>query len=290
MPHPAPFDEDLIRLHYAALRLEGPRAMPGFLHARAAEEIAARLSAINRHFDDALICALGPASIRQDIAATGKTRKIHLAAPFARPRGGDFDCVLDLQSLSLEPRSLDLFISIFDLALVNDLPGALGVIRRALRPDGLFMAALPAGETLRELRAAWALADTEMDGEPALRVAPFCDLRQLGGLLQLAGFTLPVIDAERLTLRYSGALSLMEEIKALGWANPLRARPRKPVSRTRMARATASYETAFAGEDGRVSATFEIAHVCAWSPHGSQQKPLAPGAACTPLGAVLGKS
>ncbi len=280
MSHPGPFDEQLIRQRYARLRLSGPEAMPAFLHEHAAAEIAARIAARESRFGEAMICTLAPSSLARDIKASGRAENIRRAAPFARPRGGEFDCVLDLQQPELAPRSLDLFVSIFDLALVNDLPGALSAIRRALRPGGLFLAALPAGETLRELRAAWALADRQMDGEPALRVAPFCELRQLGGLLQLAGFARPVADAGTLTLRYANAHALMEEIKALGWANPLRARPRAPAGRARLTRAIAHYETAFRDNDGRVRATFQIAWLTAWSPDESQGLTPGPGTAC----------
>jgi len=194
---------------------------------------------------------------------------------------------IDLQAPPFAPESLDLFISVFDLAMVNDLPGALAAIRRALRPDGLFMAALPGGESLHELRTAWAAAETALYGDPTPRVAPFCGVRQLGSLLQLAGFALPVVDAERITVRYADALSLMAELKAMGWANPLRERSRRPTSRRLLARAAAEYEAAFTDADGRIPATFEIIHLAAWAPHESQPRPLRPGSARMPLGRAL---
>ncbi len=238
----APFDEELLQA-----RLMKAAAMPDFLHRRALEEIIARLADMERGFPRALLCAAAPAEgpdmLREalDIGELDHARGAHEMLA------------------GLEPRSHDLIVSILGLGLVNDLPGALLAARLALRPGGVFMAALPAGDTFSELRAAWALADRELDGQPALRVAPFCSLDQLGALMQAAGFGEPVVDMERLTLRYAEALSLMREIRELGWANPLSKRPRQPVSRGRLARAVAHYEEAFSDPDNRIRATFEIA-------------------------------
>ncbi len=265
-----PFDEDLIAMHFARAA-RAPGGMPDFLHRHATQEIAARLAAVNRHFAEALVEARAPQDAATIIAAAGKTGSIRQLPPPA-PLPGE---------------GLDLVVSILDLALINDLPGRLAAIRRALRPDGLFLAALPVGDTFRELRAAWAMADSELDGEPALRVAPFCTLEQLGRLLQLAGFALPVLDVDRLALRHDDALSLMREVRALGWSNPLRARPRRPVGRARLALACACCEGAFRDADGRLRTTFEIAWLSAWAPHESQQKPAAPGSARMPLASAL---
>jgi len=216
-----------------------------------------------------------------------RIERIVRAAPPGVPEAADADRVVDLERPDLPEESLDLFISIFDLAFVNDLPGALAAIRRALRPDGLFLAVLPGGETFHELRAAWALTDTELDGEPALRVAPFCTLEQLGSLLQIAGFALPVTDSERLVIRHADALSLMQEIRAMGWSNPLKGRPRRPVTRRRLALAAARLEEAFSDPDGRIRTTVELCHLSGWAPHESQQKPAAPGSADIHLGEAL---
>ncbi len=261
--------------------------MPDFLHRRAVEEIVFRLGFINRKFERALICAHAPADIRARIEASGKVGQITLAAMHERPQGCPAQLVLDPESLALKPQSLDLFISILDLALVNDLPGALSGIRRALRPDGLFLAVLPGENTLHELRAAWAMADGARLGEPGLRVAPFCSLQQLGALMQMAGFALPVSDLDQLTARYPDALALMYELKAMGWSNPLAARPRRPVTRGLAAHAAALYETAHADADERIPATFDLISLAGWAPHESQQKPLKPGTACMPLGEAL---
>lgn len=286
--HKGPFDSALIRRRIRNLSLGGENAMPDFLHRRAVEEIVFRLGVINRKFERALVCAHAPADIRARIEASGKVGEITLAAMHEIPQGCPAQLVLDVENLALKPQSLDLFISILDLALVNDLPGALVSIRRALKPDGLFMAVMPGGGSLRELRGAWALADADWNGEPALRVAPFCDLKQAGALLQMAGFALPVADSDKITLRYDGALSLMYELKALGWANPLRGRPGRPVTRGLLARAAANYEAVHADAGGRIAATFELICMAGWAPHESQQQPLKPGTACIPLAAVLG--
>ncbi len=283
------FDRDLLKARFRRFAASGAGSAPDAPDRRAGEEIIARLSATNRRFGRALVCARSPDWLAERIRALGKTQEILTAAPLARPPGGKAGLALDLDAadLPLPPESLGLFVSVFGLAFVNDLPGALERIRRLLRPDGLFIAAIPGAQTLRELRAAWAMADTELDGEPALRVAPFCDIRQAGDLLRLAGFALPVADREMLDIRRRGALALMREIRRAGWANPLTGRPRRPVTKARLARAAGAYEAAFSEADGRVRATFELIYLAGWAPHESQQQPLAPGAACTPLSIAL---
>ncbi len=282
-----PFDRQLVAARLRRAMRNGPQNHPDYLHRHALEEVAARLSAVNRTFHRAMICTAAPRDAAGRIADTGRVERIVRAAPPGVPEAADADCIVDPERPDLPEESLDLFISIFDLAFVNDLPGALAAIRRALRPDGLFLAVLPGGETFHELRAAWALTDTELDGEPALRVAPFCTLEQLGSLLQIAGFALPVTDSERLVIRHADALSLMQEIRAMGWSNPLKGRPRRPVTRRRLALAAARLEEAFSDPDGRIRTTVELCHLSGWAPHESQQKPAAPGSADIHLGEAL---
>ena len=282
-----PFDRELVAARLRRAMRNGPQAHVDFLYRLALEEVAARLSAVNRTFRDAMICTAAPCDAAEYLMDTGRVERIIRTAPPGVPEEAGAERILDPEHPDLPREELDLFISVFDLAFVNDLPGALAAIRRALRPDGLFLAVLPGGETFHELRAAWALTDSQLDGEPSLRVAPFCTLEQLGSLLQLAGFALPVTDSERLIIRYTDALSLMQEIRAMGWSNPLQNRPRKPVTRQHLALAAAQMETAFSNPDGRIRCTVEFCHLSGWAPHESQQKPARPGSADIHLGEAL---
>jgi SAM-dependent methyltransferase len=185
----------------------------------------------------------------------------------------------DEENLPLAPESFDLAVSALSLQCLNDLPGALVQIRRALKPDGLFTGCLLGGQSLHELRSALAAAETQIYGGVSPRVAPFADVRDMGGLLQRAGFALPVADSEPLTVRYANMFALMADLRAMGLANALTARLRKPVAKTFFLRAAEHYAERFADSDGRVRATFEMIFLSGWAPHESQQKPLAPGAA-----------
>ena len=185
----------------------------------------------------------------------------------------------DEEALPFRDQSLDLVVSGLALQLVNDLPGALIQVRRALKPDGLLLAALLGGDTLIELRNAFLAAEEEIEGGASPRVAPFADVRDLGALLQRAKFALPVVDADTVTVTYADPLALMREIRAMGAANALRARRRAPLRRNTLLRALEIYRERFGLADGRVRATFEIVTLTAWAPHESQQQPLQPGSA-----------
>ncbi|MFZ0849710.1 MAG: methyltransferase domain-containing protein [Hyphomicrobiaceae bacterium] len=193
----------------------------------------------------------------------------------------------DAEALPFRSQSLDLVVSALALQLVNDLPGTLAQVRQALRPDGLLLAAMLAGNTLHELRTALYLAEEEVEGGASPRVAPFADIRQLGSLLVRAGFTLPVADTQTLTVTYPNALALMRELRATGVANNLRARRRKPLRRETLARALQHYAERFGLPGGRVPATFEIVTLTGWAPHHTQQQPLRPGSATARLAEVL---
>src|SRR5262249_52047801 len=188
----------------------------------------------------------------------------------------------------LKEGAFDLITSVLSLQLVNDLPGALIQIRRALRPDGLFLGALLGGDSLIELRQAFMMAETETAGGVTPRVFPTADVRDMGGLLQRAGFALPVADSEPLIVTYSDPMALIWELKGMGAANPLAARSKKPLRRDTLARAVQYYSEHFNEPDGRVRATFEILYLCGWAPHGSQQRPLKPGSAAARLADALG--
>ena len=171
---------------------------------------------------------------------------------------------------------------------MNDLPGTLIQIRRALKPDGLFLAALIGGDSLTELREAFAEAESEIEGGVSPRVAPFADVRELGALLQRAGFALPVVDSDRLTVRYQSVFALMRDLRRMGATNVLIERRRTPLRRATLQRMAEIYAQRFADPDGRVRATFEIAWLSGWVPHESQQKPLKPGSARARLADALG--
>lgn len=184
--------------------------------------------------------------------------------------------------------TFDLVVSALSLQGINDLPGALVQIRRALKPDGLLLAALIGGETLTELRQSFATAESEIEGGISPRVAPFADVRDLGGLLQRAGFALPVTDADRITVRYNSAFALMQDLRRMGATNALVERRRTPLRRATLTRTAEIYAARFADGDGRVRATFDIVWLSGWAPHPGQQQPLEPGSAQARLADALG--
>ena len=183
----------------------------------------------------------------------------------------------------MSPESLDLAVSGLAFQFVNDLPGLLAQIRRALKPDGLLLAATIGGETLTELRQAFAAAESELEGGISPRVAPFADLRDVGALLQRAGFALPVTDVDRVVVRYRDAFALMHDLRRMGATNILAERRRTPLRRATLLRMAQIYHERFADPDGRIRATFDIVWLSGWAPHESQQKPLQPGSAKTSL-------
>jgi SAM-dependent methyltransferase len=191
------------------------------------------------------------------------------------------------ETLPLEPESIDLALSALALQFVNDLPGVLAQIRRALKPDGLLLAAMVGGDTLTELRQSFAAAEAECEGGVSPRVAPFADLRDVGSLLQRAGLALPVTDVDRVVVRYDSALALMADLRRMGATNILIERRRTPTRRATMLRMAQIYAERFADPDGRIRATFDIIWLSGWAPHHSQPKPLRPGSAKASLEAAV---
>src|SRR5215469_4835143 len=196
--------------------------------------------------------------------------------------------VADEEAIPFADGTLDLVVSCLSLQAVNDLPGVLVQVRRALKPDGLFLAALLGGDTLAELRQSFAVAESEHDGGMSPRVAPFPDLRDMGALLQRAGFALPVTDVDRITARYATPFAVLHDLRRMGAANPLVERRRVPLRRATLMRAMEVYAARFADPDGKVRASFDIIWLSGWSPHESQQQPLRPGSAKTRLADALG--
>ena len=272
-------------------RAAGRAQAHDFLLERVATDLAERLAIVQREFPVALDAGSHHGVLGRRIAALPNVGqvisfdpsfKLLEAAPAPKVVGA-FD------ALPFAEQSLDLCVSGLALHLVDDLPGALIQIRQALKPDGLLLAALLGGQTLRELREAWLAAEDEVLGGASPRVAPFADVRDLGGLLQRAGFALPVADSDLVTVTYSDPLALMRDVKGMGASNMLTERRRVPVTRGLLMRAAEVYAERFAiSGSGRVPATFEILTLTAWAPHESQQKPLRPGSAKSRLADALG--
>ncbi|WP_267354765.1 MULTISPECIES: methyltransferase domain-containing protein [unclassified Methylobacterium] len=258
----------------------------GFLLDRLTEDLDDRLGAVLRSFATVLdlatpIPAAGPILARRYPQA----QHIRLAS---LPEPGGNRIVGDPELLPLAPDSLDLAVSLLALHGVNDLPGTLIQLRRALRPDGLFVGCFLGGATLTELRQSFGQAESEVEGGISPRVAPFAAVREAGALLQRAGFALPVADTDTLTVRYADPFSLMRDLRAMGMTNILTERRRTPLRRATLLRAAEIYAARFADPDGRVRATFEVLWLSGWVPHASQQKPLRPGSAKSRLADALG--
>jgi SAM-dependent methyltransferase len=263
-----------------------------FLLDRVADDLAERLAIVRRTFPLAANIGAHHGVVSQRIRAIAGIERIvnvERSAGLLRRCDG-LRVVADEEALPFAAASLDLAVSGLALHLVNDLPGALVQIRRALKPDGLLLASLLGGATLTELRQAWLAAEAEVTGGASPRVAPFADVRDLGALLQRAGFALPVVDSEIVTVTYATPLALMRELKGMGASNMLTARRRHPATRRLLARAAEIYTERFALAAGRVPATFEILTLTAWAPDESQPKPLRPGSAKTRLADALGVS
>jgi SAM-dependent methyltransferase len=250
-----------------------------FLLVHAASDIAERLLAVDRKFENAALIASFPARTAAMLLAGNK---IGALAQISMHDGLD-------ETLPLEPGSLDLVLSLLTLHETNDVPGALIQMKRALKPDGLMLAVMPGGETLKELRFALTQAESEINSGASPRVLPFADIRAAGALLQRTGFALPVTDAETLTVRYDDLFALMRDLRGMGAQNALNARSRRPVSWRYFQRAAEIYAENFSDADGRVRATFQFVSLSGWAPHPSQQKPLKPGSANVSLADFLGK-
>jgi SAM-dependent methyltransferase len=242
------------------------------LDTRVAEELQDRISPIIRDFEKALLIAPRAHAFATALKATGKFATLKTQATVSD------------DNLNLEPKTYDAVISLLDLHAVNDVPGYMAQVSKALQPDGLAVFAFFAGETLRELREAWLEAEQLVTGGVTPRVAPMIDLREAGGLLQRAGLALPVADVDRATIRYADAMSLMREIKTLGLANCLAGRSQKFITPGMLFQAATHYPSE---SDGRISATIEIAWAMAWKPHPSQQQALKPGSAKARLADAL---
>ncbi len=283
---PLIFDRMLIRARRRRAASIGPAT---FLLDRVADDLADRLAVVLRRFDLALELGSPGDAVRTALVRVGSIGDtVSADTELEAKRAAPLFVVVDEEALPFRDAAFDLVVSVLSLQFVNDLPGTLVQIRRALKPDGLFLAALIGGETLTELRQSFAAAESEIEGGISPHVAPFADLRDLGGLLQRAGFALPVTDADRLTVRYDSAFALMHDLRRMGATNALIDRRRVPLKRATLMRMAEIYAERFADADGRVRATFEIVWLSGWVPHPSQQQPLRPGSAKTRLADALG--
>jgi SAM-dependent methyltransferase len=276
-PNAAPilFDRALLRARQQRAEKLGPAT---FLLDRIAEDMAERLHAVLREFSSAA-----------DIGTPGD--QVHSASTVRVGRLAHIDLPdRESEPLPLAPQSIDLAVSALALQFVNDLPGVLAQIRRALKPDGLLLAAMTGGDTLTELRQSFAAAEAELESGVSPRVAPFADLRDVGALLQRVGFALPVTDVDRVVVRYDSALALMQDLRRMGATNVLVERRRVPTRRATLLRMAQIYAERFADPDGRIRATFDVIWLSGWAPHESQQQPLQPGSAKASLAeAVKGR-
>ena len=270
---PILFDRALLRARQDRARRGEPVT---FLFDRVAEDMDERLQAVMRDFSN--------------VAEIWTPREL-----LRKPLADRFRSIVRIEvdqseTLPLQTESLDLVVSALALQFVNDLPGVLAQIRRALKPDGLLLAAMIGGDSLTELRQAFAAAEAECEGGVSPRVAPFADLRDIGALLQRAGFALPVTDVDRVVVRYSNAFALMQDLRRMGAANVLIERRRTLSRRATLLRMAEIYAERFADADGRIRATFDIIWLSGWAPHASQQQPLKPGSAKASLAEAVKKA
>lgn len=267
------FDRAHVRRHRARARPEND-----FLFRHALHIVAERLSDVRRDFPRALQIGARP-GCRLSAPQIGRLTTMDWQ---------DADVTADGELLPFAPASFDLIVSCFDLHLVNDVPGALAQIKRALKPDGLFIAAFPGGATLSELRDSMMQAEMTVRGGVSPRVAPFADKQDAGALMQRAQFALPVVDSERVVVTYDHPLKLMHELRFMGEGNAVAARARSVPPRALFAAAADHYARHYSDPDGRARATFEIIVMTGWAPHESQQKPLRPGSGKIALADALG--
>ena len=273
---PVLFDRALLRARQDRARRGEPAT---FLLDRVAEDMEERLAAVTRDFSD--------------VADIWTPRELLQKSDLLRkPVADRFKSITriatdETETLPLQPESIDLAVSALAFQFVNDLPGVLAQIRRALRPDGLLLAAMLGGDTLTELRQAFAEAEAECEGGVSPRVAPFADLRDVGALLQRAGFALPVTDVDGVVVRYDNAFALMADLRRMGATNIMVERRRTPTRIATMLRMSEIYASRFADPDGRIRATFDVIWLSGWAPHESQPKPLRPGSAKASLEAAV---
>ncbi len=280
LPPPSLFDENaLIQRLNRAIKM----GYADFLFTRAVDELNERLAAILRNFETIADIGTPLPIFSQEIANNIDRGGIVYLSPKVLLQDPH-------KSLNLRTAHFSLIVSMMALHVVNDLPGTFVQIRRALRPDGLFMACIPGGRTLNELRTVLQIAEEEITGGISPRIFPFADIKDFGALLQRAGFKLPVTDIDTVTVRYKNMLSLMHDLRKMGATNILQSRLRHSTRHAVFERASELYLEKFSDSDGRIRSTFEFIWVSGWAEHESQQKPLKPGSAKQKLADALQKT
>ncbi|MCJ8307832.1 MAG: methyltransferase domain-containing protein [Hyphomicrobiales bacterium] len=273
--------------HQLRLARAKQRFEPGndFLLTRCVEDMIERLSAVNMTFEKAVLLfgrSDGTADLLRQCAQIETLHRVEEAS-----HQGASDHLATPELLGLPDQSADLIIAPLTLHWSNDLPGTLIQIKRVLKPNGLLLANLPGPETLQELRHCMLQAESEISGGAANRVDAFTDIRDAGGLLQRAGFAIPVVDREAVTVRYDSVFALVRDLRAFGATSHMQSSPKPALTRDIIARMAQIYAEQFADPDGRIRATFDIISLSGWAPHESQQKPLRPGSAKTRLADAL---
>lgn len=271
------FDRPALRRHRA--RAAGMGADAGFLFREGAEQLRDRLADIKRPFRRALDLDSRDPLLAGQLRDTGTD--VVVAGDLAAFK-------VDLEALPFAAGSFDLVVSSLALHWVNDLPGTLLQLRQILKPDGLLLANLFAGETLEALRVALLEAESEIENGASPRVSPFADARDLAGLLQRAGFALPVVDSDRVTVDYPDAWKLMRDLRAMGETNACALRHRHFTRRATLLRAAELYRERYGDANGRIPAQFEVVTLTAWAPHEAQPRALRPGSASARLAEALG--
>lgn len=276
------FDRPAVRRHRdRAARIAGDH---DFLHREVSARLNDRLNDVRREFDIAVNLGGG-----QSMPALGRRLTVtsDLSLRMLARAGHDTAVVADEEFLPFGNATVDLVASCLSLHWVNDLPGALVQIRRALKPDGLFLAAILGGDTLIELRRAFLEAESETTGGTRPHTSPVADVADAGALLQRAGFALPVVDSETLTVTYSDMFALMRDLRGMGETNAVAARNRGFLRRDTLFAAAARYQELYADEEGRIPATFQIITMTGWAPHDAQPRALRPGSAAARLSDAL---
>ena len=280
------FDRRLVRRHR-------DRAAPAFadhdfLFREVGARLVDRLHDVSRTFSAVLDLGCHTGALGENLTDAGHGAPTQCDLSFEMARRADGPTVVaDEEALPFREDAFDLVLSNLSLHWVNDLPGALLQLRRALRPDGFFLAAMLGGETLAALRDCLLRAEEELTGGASLRVSPFAELRDVAGLLQRAGFALPVADRDRIAVSYDNPLKLLSDIRGMGESNAAVERPRRFTQRAVLFRALEIYQSDLAGRDGRIEATFDVIFLHGWAPHESQPQPLKPGSATARLATAL---
>jgi SAM-dependent methyltransferase len=289
MSEPAKLFDRTLQRHWLR-RHSATIAAGDVLRQHVTQDLASRLTGVARQFERGLLVGAGAGAAAPALMATGKVAELVVGEPVLElvRQQTSATVVLDGEALPFADGSFDLAVSLLDLQGMNDLPGALVQLRRLLKPDGLLLASLIGGESLGALARAFAIAETGMRGGASPRIAPMVDVRDLGNLLQRAGFALPVADLDRISLSYASPIALMRELRSLGLANALLVRSRKPFGKAMLASVDTEYRRGAPEPGGRVAAIIEIVTATAWAPGANQQQPLRPGSARTRLADALG--